>query len=70
MVAIAVHGVTLLGDGWLRPGLQDILVPFALNNKPVFPGLGVLGGYLAALTGLTFYARKRFGAKRCASCTG
>ena len=63
-VAIAVHGITLLGDSWLNPGIKGLLVPFAMDYKPVFTGLGIISGYLAALLGLSFYARRRIGAKR------
>ena len=64
LVAIAVHGITLLGDSWLNPGFKGLLVPFAMEFKPVFTGLGIIAGYLAALLGLSFYARRRIGAKR------
>jgi sulfoxide reductase heme-binding subunit YedZ len=64
LVAIAVHGITLLGDHWLKPGLSGLLVPFVIGHARVFTGLGVLGGYLAALLGLSFYLRRRIGAKR------
>ncbi len=64
LVAIAVHGITLLGDSWLNPGAKGLLVPFAMDYKPVFTGLGIVGGYLAALLGLSFYLRRRIGAKR------
>lgn len=63
LVAIAVHGVTLLGDPWLKPGLLGIAVPFTIGFNPVFIGLGIVGGYLAALLGLSYYARRRIGAK-------
>jgi sulfoxide reductase heme-binding subunit YedZ len=64
LVAIAVHGITLLGDGWLDPGALGLLVPFAMDHAPLFTGLGVISGYLAALLGLSFYLRRRIGAKR------
>jgi sulfoxide reductase heme-binding subunit YedZ len=64
LVAIAIHGVTLLGDPFLNPGVKGIAVPFALDYKTLWVGLGIVGGYIAALTGLTFYARKRIGAAR------
>ena len=47
-----------------RPSLGDIVLPFTSKHAPLYTGLGVVGGYLAALLGLTFYARKRLGAKR------
>ncbi len=64
LVAIGVHGVLLLGDKWLRPGLPGILVPFTMGYRPLWTGLGILAGYLAVLLGLTFYARRRIGAAR------
>ena len=64
LVAIALHGVTLLGDPFLNPGVKGIAVPFAIDFKTLWVGLGIIGGYLAALTGLTFYARKRIGVAR------
>ena len=63
LIAIAVHGITLLGDGWLKAGLADIAIPFASDVKPFYVGVGVLGGHLAAILGLSFYARKRIGTK-------
>jgi sulfoxide reductase heme-binding subunit YedZ len=63
LVAIAVHGIALLGDPWLHPGVVGVAVPFALGFKTFFTGLGVIAGYLAALLGLSYYARRRIGAK-------
>ena len=45
------------------PASRGILVPFSMGYRPVFTGLGILAGYLAALLGLTFYARRRIGAR-------
>jgi sulfoxide reductase heme-binding subunit YedZ len=63
LVAIAVHGITLLGDPWLHPGVKGVLVPFTMGYKPLFTGMGIVAGYLAALLGLTFYLRRRIGPK-------
>jgi sulfoxide reductase heme-binding subunit YedZ len=63
LVAIAVHGITLLGDPWLNPGVAGITVPFAMGYRPLATGLGIIAGYLAALLGLSFYLRRRIGAK-------
>jgi len=62
--AIGVHGLSLLGDPWLRPGARGLLVPFTMSYRPLYTGLGVLAGYLAVALGLSFYARRRIGAKR------
>jgi sulfoxide reductase heme-binding subunit YedZ len=64
LVAIAVHGITLLGDRFLNPSPLDIAVPFMLDHEPVFTGLGIIAGYLAAILGLTFYVRRRIGNRR------
>jgi sulfoxide reductase heme-binding subunit YedZ len=61
LLAIAAHGLTLLGDTYLRPGLAGITIPFVMSQRPVWTGLGIIGGWLAAILGLTFYARKWIG---------
>jgi sulfoxide reductase heme-binding subunit YedZ len=63
LVAIALHGASLLGDGWLRPGLAGITIPFALHYRPAFTGAGIIAGYIAVLLGPTFYLRRRIGAR-------
>ena len=64
LVAIAVHGEALLGDRFLHPGPLDIAVPVVIDFRPAAVAAGIVGGYLAAFLALSFYARKRFGAKR------
>jgi sulfoxide reductase heme-binding subunit YedZ len=64
LVAIGVHGVTLLGDPWLKPGLAGIALPGAIGYRPAFVAAGIVGGYLSALLGLSFYARRKVGARR------
>lgn len=62
--ALAVHGLSLLGDPWLNPGLRGIAVPFAMSYRPLFTGVGIIGGYVAVLLGPSFYLRRRIGARR------
>lgn len=64
LVAIGVHGATLLGDPWLRPGITGVLVPFQMSYEPFFTGLGILAGYGAAILALSFYLRRHIGARR------
>jgi sulfoxide reductase heme-binding subunit YedZ len=61
LVLIAAHGLTLLGDPYLRPGLAGIALPFAMASQPVWTGVGIIGGWLAAIVGLSFYARRWIG---------
>jgi sulfoxide reductase heme-binding subunit YedZ len=63
LIAIAVHGITLLGDRWLHPGPAGIAMPFVMAYRPAYTGLGIVAAYLAAALGLSFYARRRIGAK-------
>jgi len=63
LFAIAAHGLVLLGDTYLRPGLAGIAIPFVMSHTPVWTGLGVVGGWLAAILGLTFYVRRWIGPK-------
>ena len=62
MVAIAVHGITLLGDKFLSPSIGDIAIPFTSEHEPLWTGLGVTGGWLAAILGLSYWVRHRIGA--------
>ena len=64
LVAIGAHGVLLLGDKWLRPGISGIAIPFTIAYRPVWTGLGILAGYTALVLGPTFYLRRRIGARR------
>jgi sulfoxide reductase heme-binding subunit YedZ len=62
--AVAAHGLLLLGDPWLRPGLSGLLIPFTMKYRPLWTGLGVTAGYLAAGLSLTYYLRRRIGSRR------
>jgi sulfoxide reductase heme-binding subunit YedZ len=63
LIAISVHAITLLGDPFLDPGVAGVTVPFVLGFETFFTGLGVIAAYLALLLGLSYYARRRVGAK-------
>lgn len=63
LMAISGHGLTLLGDSYLRPGLAGIALPFAMSHQPAWTGIGIIGGWLAAILGLSFYVRRWIGPK-------
>ena len=63
LLAVAVHGAALLGDKWMHPGLGGLLLPFQMSYRPLATGLGIIGAYGIALLALTFYARRRIGAR-------
>jgi sulfoxide reductase heme-binding subunit YedZ len=64
LLAIGAHGLSLLGDHWLKPGWRGIAIPFAMSYRPQFTGVGIIAGYLALLLGPSFYMRRRIGARR------
>jgi sulfoxide reductase heme-binding subunit YedZ len=64
LLAIAIHGITLLGDAFLNPGIKGILLPGFIAYRPLWVGLGIGAGYLAAALGLSYYGRRRIGARR------
>jgi sulfoxide reductase heme-binding subunit YedZ len=61
LLAIAIHGITLLGDAFLDPGLKGILIPGFIGYRPLWVGLGIASGYLGAALGLSYYGRRRIG---------
>ena len=63
LVAIAVHGIALLGDPWMHPTPVQIAVPFTIGYEPFWTGLGIIAGWIAAALGLSYYARRRIGAR-------
>ncbi len=63
LVAIGVHGLGILLDPWLKPGVIGVTVPFALSLHRFWIGFGIVGGYMAVLLGLSFYLRKQIGPK-------
>jgi len=63
LLAIALHGLLLLGDSYLRPGLAGIAIPFALGHRMVWTGLGVIAGWMSAVIVGSFYVRRWIGVK-------
>lgn len=63
LLAIVIHGITLLGDAYLDPGLAGISIPGAIDYRPLWTGLGIGAGYLAAALGLSFYLRRSIGTR-------
>jgi sulfoxide reductase heme-binding subunit YedZ len=60
---IAAHGGVLLLDGYLRPSLTGVTLPFALAYRPFWTGLGVIGGWLALILAGSFNVRRWIGVK-------
>jgi sulfoxide reductase heme-binding subunit YedZ len=64
LAMVALHGLALLGDSYLNPGLAGIAVPFVSAYRPLWTGLGIIAGYGLAVLGLTYYLRDRIGPAR------
>jgi methionine sulfoxide reductase heme-binding subunit len=63
LLAIALHGLLLLGDSYLRPGLAGISIPFVLGHRMVWTGLGIVAGWMSAVIVGSFYVRRWIGVK-------
>jgi sulfoxide reductase heme-binding subunit YedZ len=64
LVALVVHAGALLGDRFLHPSLADITIPFASHYREPWMAMGVIGGWLMLILGLSYYARGRIGPQR------
>ena len=64
LAALAVHGLSLLGDGYLHPSFIDIAVPFAGSYKTLWTGVGIVAFWMLALLGPSYYLRTRIGVQR------
>ncbi|HUZ83659.1 MAG TPA: hypothetical protein VMU66_03115 [Gaiellales bacterium] len=64
IIAIAVHGLTLIGDPWMHPSLAAVSIPFVDTYKTGWTSLGIVAGWAMTLLGLGYYARRVIGAAR------
>lgn len=62
--ALAVHGLALLGDGFIHFSLAGIALPLDSDYRTFWTSLGIIGGWGLALLGLSYYARRYIGAAR------
>lgn len=64
IVAVIAHAVLLLFDPWLNAGIAGITVPFVLDYRPIFTGIGIIAGYGLIVLGLSYYVRNWIGVSR------
>lgn len=64
IVAIVVHAVALLGDGFIGMGVADVSLPLVSTYKTFWTSLGIVAGWGLILLGLSYYARARIGQQR------
>lgn len=63
IVALAVHVLTLLADPWLKPTLVELAVPFTLEYRPFWTGLGIIAGYGMVVMAVSGFLRSRKGTR-------
>jgi sulfoxide reductase heme-binding subunit YedZ len=64
LAAIAVHGLALLGDGFLNLSPADISVPFVSGYETLWTTTGIIAFWALLALGLSYYARARIGVQR------
>jgi methionine sulfoxide reductase heme-binding subunit len=64
LTALAVHALSLLGDGYLKPSLADVTVPFAWSYQTLWAAVGIVAGWAFVILGLSYYLRGRIGPQR------
>jgi sulfoxide reductase heme-binding subunit YedZ len=64
LVALGVHGLSLLGDGYLHPSLGDVAIPFLSSYKTLWTSMGIIAFWMMLVLGLSYYARARIGVQR------
>lgn len=64
IAALLVHGLTLLGDGFLNLSLGEVAVPFLGSYKTLWTTTGIVAFWMLLSLGLSYYARARIGVQR------
>jgi sulfoxide reductase heme-binding subunit YedZ len=62
--ALLVHGLALLGDGFLHPSFADVSLPLASGYKTFWTTTGIVAFWAMLILGLSYYARARIGMQR------
>jgi sulfoxide reductase heme-binding subunit YedZ len=62
--ALVIHGLSLLGDSFMHPGLADLSIPFVSSYMTLWTSAGIIAFWALALLGLSYYARTRIGVQR------
>lgn len=64
LAALVVHAGSLLADNFLHLGLADVTIPLVSGYQRVWTSAGIVGGWMLALLGLSYYVRGRIGQQR------
>jgi methionine sulfoxide reductase heme-binding subunit len=64
IVAVVVHAASLLGDGFLKPTVLDVSIPFVSGYKTTWTTVGIVGAWGMIILGLSYYIRSWIGPQR------
>lgn len=64
LVALLVHGLSLLGDSYLKANVLDLTIPLVSGYERLWTSLGIIAGWGIVLLGISYYARDAIGVKR------
>ena len=64
IVALVVHAVALLGDGYLRPSVADITIPLVSGYIRPWTTVGIVAGWGMIALALSYYVKDRIGQQR------
>jgi methionine sulfoxide reductase heme-binding subunit len=64
IAAIVFHAGVLLGDGFMKPNVADLTIPFVSSYQRGWTTLGIVSGWALIVLGLSYYARARIGVAR------
>jgi methionine sulfoxide reductase heme-binding subunit len=64
IVALLVHVLTLLGDGFLNFGFAELTVPFVSGYATLWTTIGIVAFWAMLALALSYYARAKIGAQR------
>jgi hypothetical protein len=61
LLFLVLHGVAIVVDPFIKMSVTDVLIPFTTTYRPLWVGLGILGGYLVAAVYFSERVRSRIG---------
>jgi sulfoxide reductase heme-binding subunit YedZ len=64
IVALLVHVLTLLGDGFLNLGAAELTIPFVSGYETLWTTVGIVAFWAMLALGLSYYARAKIGVQR------
>jgi sulfoxide reductase heme-binding subunit YedZ len=64
IVALVVHALALLGDGFMKPSLADLTIPLVSSFNRLWTTVGIVSGWMLIILGLSYYFRARIGVQR------